>query len=47
MSKKYWNSVDCAHPQLKDDLIKKLIDHSYEMVVAGLTKKQKQELEQC
>lgn len=47
MNKKYWNSVDCAHPQLKDDLIRKMIDHSYEMVVAGLTKKQKQELEQC
>ncbi len=45
MNKKYWNTVDCTHPQLKNDLIKELIDHSYELVVAGLTKKQKEELD--
>lgn len=43
MSKKYWNTVDCSHPSISDKLIKKLIDHSYEQVVQGLTKKQKEE----
>ena len=44
MNKKYWNTVDCTHPLLKNEFIKELIDHSYDQVVAGLTKKQKAEL---
>ncbi len=43
MNKKHWNTIivnDC------DDikLIKQWIDHSYELVVSGLTRKQKDEL---
>ncbi len=43
MNKKHWNSVylDGSVPY-KEILI--MIDHSYDLVVAGLTKKQKQKL---
>lgn len=44
MSKKHWNTVVCdgsAFPKL----VKECIDDSYNLVVSGLTKKQKQELE--
>ncbi len=43
MSKKHWNSVQVE--ALPETLVKELIDHSYELVVAGLTKKQQQELQ--
>ncbi len=43
MSKKHWNSVQAE--ALPETLVKELIDHSYELVVAGLTKKQQQELQ--
>ncbi len=43
MSKKHWNTVECQDG-LSVDLIKKLIDHSYELVVSKLTKKLKAEL---
>ncbi|MGB7841788.1 MAG: MmcQ/YjbR family DNA-binding protein [Salinimicrobium sp.] len=43
MSKKHWNSVQ---PEtLPTKLVEQLIDHSYELVVSGLTKKQQQELQ--
>ncbi len=38
MNKKHWNSVNCEGT-LKDAEIYELIDHSYQMVVKGLTKK--------
>ena len=41
MNKKHWNTVDanvCPTKQLKE-----LTDHSYEIVVNGFTKKQKEE----
>jgi len=43
MNKKHWNSVamDLSVP---DHLVKSWIDHSYELVVKGLTKTLKEEL---
>jgi len=43
MSKKHWNTVNYSGG-LKDVFVKKLVDHSYELVVSGLTKKLKEEL---
>ena len=43
MNKKHWNTL-CME-ELPSTLIKDLIDHSYTLVVAGLTKKAKLELE--
>lgn len=46
MSKKHWNSI---YPKqgIKDSFIKELIDHSYEVVVAGLPKNVREELQNC
>jgi predicted DNA-binding protein (MmcQ/YjbR family) len=38
MNKKHWNTVE-VHGSLGDQLLRSLIDHSYDMVVAGLPKK--------
>jgi len=43
MNKKHWNTVD-MNTSVSDDLFSELIDHSYELVVKGLTRKQKDEL---
>ncbi|WMX12278.1 MULTISPECIES: MmcQ/YjbR family DNA-binding protein [unclassified Aureispira] len=45
MSKKHWNTVD-FEAGLRNSFLKELIDHSYEMVVKGLTKKLKEELKE-
>ena len=42
MSKKHWNTLFLE--QLPPQLIKDLVDHSYELVVSGLTKKLQQQL---
>ena len=42
MNKTNWNSVVCDG--LKRDLIFKLIDHSYDLIVQSLTKKIREEL---
>ena len=42
MSKTHWNTLFLE--QLPPQLIKGLVDHSYELVVSGLTKKLQQEL---
>ena len=42
MNKTHWNSVVCDG--LKKDLIFKMIDHSYDLVVKSLTKKIREEL---
>lgn len=43
MNKKHWNTIVLTSDlSIKD--IKKYIDHSYELVVKGLTKKKRQEL---
>ncbi|RDY57865.1 MmcQ/YjbR family DNA-binding protein [Flagellimonas nanhaiensis] len=42
MSKKHWNTIFLEN--LPPALINELIDHSYELVVSGLTKKLREEL---
>ena len=44
MSKKHWNTLILEDSMLEEDLIISLIDHSYDLVVKGLTKKLKEEL---
>lgn len=44
MNKTHWNTVVCDN-SVPEKLLKEWISHSYEMVAKGLTKKQKQELE--
>ena len=44
MNKQHWNTVDFTG-SLSITLKKELIDHSYDLIVSGLTKKLKQELE--
>ena len=43
MNKKHWNTVD-MDGRLKADLVKQMIDDSYDLVASKLTKKQKEEL---
>ena len=43
MNKKHWNTIR-IDGILSPDLIKALIDHSYELVVNGLTKKERLKL---
>lgn len=42
MNKTYWNSVNCEG--LKPELIRELIDRSYDLVFASLTKKLQKEI---
>jgi len=44
MSKKHWNTVYLYKGELQPKFIKELIDHSYDMVVKGMTKKQQERL---
>ncbi len=44
MNKKHWNTVNFSET-LATDLLQELIDHSYDLVVQGLTKKLKTALE--
>ncbi len=37
-NKKHWNTI-VAHANVPDELQRELIDHSYELVVAGLSRK--------
>ncbi|KAB1067966.1 MmcQ/YjbR family DNA-binding protein [Tamlana haliotis] len=39
MNKKHWNTLYLNEGGLNPELIKSLIDHSYDMVVQGMTKK--------
>lgn len=43
MNKKHWNTVDLDR-SVPDKFIKEWIDHSYELVVDKMTKKEKEEL---
>ena len=43
MSKVHWNTVE-LEMNLPHDLVLELIDHSYDLVVKGLTKKMKEQL---
>lgn len=44
MNKKHWNTVH-ADGSVSDELLKSWINHSYEMVVAGLPKKDRERAE--
>jgi predicted DNA-binding protein (MmcQ/YjbR family) len=44
-NKRHWNTVTLNSSDVSDDLVKELINHSYKMVVKGLTKKLHAELE--
>ncbi len=44
MNKKHWNTVNFSE-SLSTNLKQELIDHSYDLIVNGLTKRLKQELE--
>lgn len=44
MNKKHWNTV-LFENELEDDLLKELIDHSYDLVVQKLRKKDREMLE--
>jgi len=46
MNKKHWNTVFLNSSDISDDLARELISHSYNLVVSGLTKKVKKELEE-
>lgn len=44
MNKKHWNTVAINCNDVHDNLVNELINHSYDLVVKGLTKKKQQEL---
>ncbi len=45
MSKKHWNTIDCEG-SLSGKLLMELIDHSYDLVVKGLKKAEKEALKE-
>jgi predicted DNA-binding protein (MmcQ/YjbR family) len=45
-NKKHWNTVIVNSSDVSDDLVRELINHSYDSVIKGLTKKIKKELEE-
>lgn len=44
MNKKHWNTVRLYKAELKPKFVFELIDHSYDMVVKGMTKKLRDQL---
>jgi predicted DNA-binding protein (MmcQ/YjbR family) len=44
MNKKHWNTVNLNNGELQTKFIFELIDHSYDMVVKGMTKKMREQL---
>ncbi len=44
MNKKHWNTISIYTGELSPKFILELIDHSYDMIVKGMTKKQREEL---
>ena len=44
VSNKHWNTIDIYKGQLKPSFLLELIDHSYDMVVKGMTKKLRSQL---
>lgn len=45
VSNKHWNTLALFKNELPPKLVLQLIDHSYDMVVKGMTKKMREELE--
>ena len=44
VSNKHWNTVSLFTVELKSEFVLELIDHSYDMVVKGMTKKLRDQL---
>lgn len=44
VSNKHWNTVDIYKGELKPQFVLELIDHSYDMIVKGMTKKLREQL---
>lgn len=44
LNKFHWNTVDASDDDIPDDLVRELIDHSYRLVVKGLTRVKREEL---
>lgn len=44
MNKRLWNTVTINNSDVSDDLVRELINHSYDLVIQGLTKKTQAEL---
>ena len=44
MNKKHWNTIE-VNGTIPDDLFKSWVDHSYDLVVSGLPKNKRQELQ--
>lgn len=44
-NKKHWNTIYIHKGELQPKLVCELMDHSYDMVVKGMTKKMRQELD--
>ncbi len=45
MSKKHWNTVSLNSAEISPQFLSELIDHSYDMVVKGMTKKMRESLQ--
>ncbi|MGB6269077.1 MAG: MmcQ/YjbR family DNA-binding protein [Olleya sp.] len=45
MNKNHWNTIYIHKGELKPQFIMQLIDHSYDMVIKGMSKKMRQKLE--
>ena len=45
MDKKHWNTIELYQNELPTQFIQELIDDSYHLVIKGMTKKQRAELE--
>jgi len=41
MNKRHWNTIDVSSGEISADLVRKLIDHSYDLVVKNLPKHKK------
>ena len=44
MNKKHWNTIDLTLDEISPQFLKKLIDHSYTMVIKGMPKKMRDSL---
>lgn len=44
MNKKHWNTIDLTMDEISPKFLTELIDHSYDMVVKGMTKKMRDSL---
>ncbi len=45
MNKKHWNTIDLTTGEISLKFLSELIDHSYDMVVKGMTKKMRDSLQ--